>query len=57
MPKRAEIYRERAEEMRTLADTMTDFTAKDTMLQMADKWDKMAEHVEKAGNPSPKAPE
>lgn len=40
--KRAVFYEQKADEARTKADTMTDFEARQTLLQVADMWDAMA---------------
>ena len=46
MSSQAETYRERAEEMRTLAESMTDSEARKIMIDIAEKWENMADRAE-----------
>lgn len=42
---RANVYRLRAEEMRAIADALSEPEAQDVLLQIADDYDRMAEKV------------
>ena len=44
---RAAYFRERAAEARAMAEKMSDYGARKTMMEAADLWDGMARHEEK----------
>jgi hypothetical protein len=48
---RLAYYRERAAEARTKAETMRDYEARQTMLQVASMWDLMAKTLEEHSHP------
>lgn len=51
-PKR---WKDRADEMRSLADKAKDQTAKVIMLQIANDYDRLARHTARADGPDPNA--
>jgi len=57
MPDRSENYRARAEEMRTMAESMKDPAARAIMLSLADNWERMAKTAEQAARLSSTTPE
>jgi hypothetical protein len=48
--KRAVFYEQKADEARTKADAITDFEARQTMLQVAAMWDVMARRAKGRGS-------
>jgi hypothetical protein len=45
---RAKGYRERADELRAIADTMTDWLTSQTIRRLADSYDRMAVRIERS---------
>ena len=46
-----ELWRTRADEIRTIADLMQDQSARDLMLRLADDYERLAQEVEKRNQP------
>jgi hypothetical protein len=48
--KRASYYRQMAAQARAKAEAMTDYEARQSMLEVAKLWDRMAANAERAAN-------